>query len=404
MKVLIVGQLPKEMGGHYTTGIARVIGELSKHHFGDADVVVYGTNISNKKAIKLNVDANQACVFAGYKINPLGLLVHAIRHPKMTIKALIDYKVHGGASMLHLEFFRYNFSGIIDEVKPDLIHYHGSGFIAMYHANKKYGVPILLTLHGLMWSGIDSDDPKEIEWKRSSELILPLAKRYTTLNENALKKMLKLGVKREQVDIIPNGVDSDKFYYSEDVRKEFRKKFSVDEQTIVFITVGVVIDRKGQLSFLKILESSGIDYQYWIVGKGPDEEAINEYAKQKRIEDKVKMLGYIQDADLYQYHSAADVYAHASTTEGQALSEVEAYTTGLRVIVNEIISETVIGNAHSEKDRYLIMNFEKPNLSELNSWLNSEWKRDSTQRYDWGNIANKYADLYNEIDKNTKSN
>ena len=249
MKVLIVGQLPKEMGGHYTTGIARVIGELSKHHFGDADVVVYGTNISNKKAIKLNVDANQACVFAGYKINPLGLLVHAIRHPKMTIKALIDYKVHGGASMLHLEFFRYNFSNLwqfwnIDfmlvtlltsqpdksnEVKPDLIHYHGSGFIAMYHANKKYGVPILLTLHGLMWSGIDSDDPKEIEWKRSSELILPLAKRYTTLNENALKKMLKLGVKREQVDIIPNGVDSDKFYYSEDVRKEFRKKFSVDE-------------------------------------------------------------------------------------------------------------------------------------------------------------------------------
>lgn len=397
MKVLIVGQLPKEMGGHYTTGIARVIGELCKHHFGELDIVVYGTNISSKKANMLNGDSKQACVYTGYRINPLGLLYHAIRHPQMTRRAWADFRVYGGASILHLEFFRYNYSRIINKVKPDLINYHGSGFIAMYHANKPYGVPIVLTLHGLMWSGIDSEDPKEIEWKRSSELTLALANRYTTLNENALKKMLKLGVDRNQVDIIPNGVDSHKFYYSQEARKEYRKKFSVNERTIVFITVGVVIDRKGQLSFLKILESSGIDYQYWIVGKGPDEEPINEYVKQKQIEDKVKMLGYIKDTDLYQYHSAADVYAHASTVEGQALSEVEAYATGLRIIVNDIISETVIGNAHTDSDRYLIMNFEKPNYSEFNLWLSYEWKRESSQRYDWGNIANRYAEVYKRL-------
>ena len=397
MKVLIIGQLPKEMGGNYTTGIARVIGELSKHHFGDAEVVVYGTNISNKKASKLNNYENSGCFFVGYKIDPLGMLFQVIRHPMMSKRAFKDFRIHKDASVLHLEFFRYNFARIIKRVKPDLVNYHGSGFIAMFHANKLYNVPIVLTLHGLMWCGTDTEDPREIEWKRASELTLPLAKRYTTLNENALKKMLKLGVKKEQVDIIPNGVDSHKFYYSEAARKEYRKKFAVKESTLVFITVGVVIDRKGQFSFLKILESSGVDYQYWIVGKGPDEEIINEYVKQNHIEDKVRMLGYIQDVDLYKYYSAADVYAHGSTVEGQALSEVEAHATGLRVIVNEKISETVIGNAHKEKDRYLIMNFEVPNIQELCSWLTHEWHRVSTQRYDWGNIANRYAEVYNKI-------
>ena len=38
MRVLQIGQLPTEMGGNYTTGVARVVGELSRYKFGDNDV------------------------------------------------------------------------------------------------------------------------------------------------------------------------------------------------------------------------------------------------------------------------------------------------------------------------------------------------------------------------------
>ena len=49
------------------------------------------------------------------------------------------------------------------------------------------------------------------------------------------------------------------------------------------------------------------------------------------------------------------------------------------------------------------MNFEQPNLNDLLDWINKPVKSRITKpNFDWNIIANKYADLYNEVDKNTK--
>ena len=52
MRVLSIGQLPKEIGGNYTTGIAKVVFELSKQSFNDVKMYLYATNISDKFANK----------------------------------------------------------------------------------------------------------------------------------------------------------------------------------------------------------------------------------------------------------------------------------------------------------------------------------------------------------------
>jgi len=397
MKILQIGQLPKEMGGNYTTGIARVVGELSKQKFDDDEIFLYGTNIPEKKAKKL---CNYLHQYMGYRINPFGMVLDMFKNPMRTWKAWHNYKKYTNANVLHMEFFRYNFKKAIDIVRPDLIHFHGSGLIAMHYANLETEIPILLTLHGLMWCGEDIDTPQEIFWKKNAQITLPLANYYTTLNQKALGKMLKLGVEHNKITIIPNGVDSKKFYFSSSKRKEFRDSYQVGQNTIVFITVGLVVDRKGQFSFLKILESLNIDYQYWIIGNGPDFNMIKDYIQNKGLEQKVKLLGYISDIDLYQYHSAADIYAHASTVEGQALSEIEAYSTGLRIIVNKLISDTVIGDAEKDSDKYYIADFDNINPSEIIGWIKKETdERTSVQKFDWSTIAQRYAEVYFNIIK-----
>lgn len=48
IKVLSIAQLPKEVGGTYTSGIARVAYELSKQSVDGVETYMYATNISSK--------------------------------------------------------------------------------------------------------------------------------------------------------------------------------------------------------------------------------------------------------------------------------------------------------------------------------------------------------------------
>ena len=87
-----------------------------------------------------------------------------------------------------------------------------------------------------------------------------------------------------------------------------------------------MIDRKGQLSFLKILDKSGLNYQYWLLGKGPDWDVICQYIEEKHLQNRVKMFGQIQAEDIAKYLSGADIYSHSSITEAQSLAEIEAFS------------------------------------------------------------------------------
>lgn len=210
--------------------------------------------------------------------------------------------------------------------------------------------------------------------------------------------MTRFNLPDDKITLIPNGIDASKFYFSPGKREEFRKKFGVADDCFLFMTVGLVIDRKGQFDTLKILESLDIKYQYWIMGKGPDFEPIQQYIAEHHLEGKVRLFGYIGDTELYQYHSAADVYAHASTMEGQSLAEIEAFSTGLRVLVRKEIAGTVIGDAYNDHTNYFIADYDDINTTELKDWImKGNPGRCSKQKYDWSVIQKQYVELYENI-------
>ena len=390
IKVLSIAQLPTEVGGTYTSGIARVAYELSKQFVDGVETYMYATNISSKNAVKISRYTNQ---YIGYVIKPFSILLEILRHPKRTIKQWLFYKNKSYENPIRFEFLRYNIKRAIEITKPDLIHMHSGGIDALYFANETK-IPVILTLHGMMWDG----DEQDFKTKNRYLNNLPLVDYYTGLNKEVKRKMARFDLPEDKITLIPNGIDSSKFYFSPEKRLEFRKKYDVEDDCIVFITVGLVIDRKGQFDTLKILESLGIKYQYWIMGKGPDYEPIQQYVSEKHLETKVRLFGYISDKDLYQYHSAADVYAHASTMEGQSLAEIEAFSTGLRVLVRKEIAGTVIGDAYQDYLNYFILDYDNVIADRLKKWLmQGNVNRCSKLKYDWSVIQKQYVELYHKI-------
>ena len=373
MRVLLIGQLPKELGGSYTTGIARVCEGLYKLEIEGAELYWYFTNVKEKKARNIDIGGKTRHYF-GFVMPIFLMLKNIVSHPIDTYNQWSYYKEVNSVNPLRFEFYKANFLRVINKVKPDLIHMHSDGVPPLFFSCQRYRIPILLTFHGIMYN------PDSNTWYQNKDAVLSkvkLSNYFTVLNKEVKRRALAIGVDENKIWIVPNGTNSSKFYYSFEKRNIIRKQYAVGKDTVVFITTGVVIDRKGQYDFLIWLNSLGIDYQYWIAGKGPDEGKIVEYAKNNGIETRVKMLGYIDSNEMYQYLSAADVYAHVSTTEGQAMSEIEAYSTGLHTIVRDLIKDTVIGNSDDCNHYHVITR--------------------SLTGTDWAMVAKKYGDVYNQI-------
>lgn len=388
VRVLCIGQLPVELGGNYTTGAANVLYELSKQHVDDVETYTYATNAAAKKVVEF---CNYEHQYIGYKYNLWNVLADLVFHPIRSWKEAKIYKHECNYNPLRGFFYKHNFRKVIKLCQPDVIHCHD--FDKMYplrQAMGKHQLPIVLTCHGVFWN----DDEKVHE---AIKYNIKLADHVTGLTKETYAAIRELEVEDKDITIIPNGVDSKKFYYSEEARKAIRKQFGVDDDTKVFITVASVQPRKGQMAFVKILENLNINYQYWIVGKGSDYALIEEYSKGHKIEDKVKLLGYVTATELYKYYSGADVYAHASTAEGQALSEVEAYTTGMRTILNKKIVDTVVTELD---ENYFILDFDNINTNDLLNWINTkQLERVSRNNLDWSIVQNSYGNLYKKIAK-----
>lgn len=385
MKVLLIGQLPKEVGGTYTTGIAKVVYELSKQKISDAEYYMYATNCKHSVARRLSEYPNQ---YLGYRFLIGRIVKNILFHPLKTIK---EWKVYRktGDNPLRFELYKANFQKVLQDVKPDIIHMNGNGLAPLAFADVNPHVPIVLTCHGIFER---FEDPQS------------LAKLYadylTGLTDETLEEIHNYYCFTDdsKIKIIPNGVDTSKFYFSQTDREEIRRELGAGDSTKVFITVASVQERKGQFSFVKIIEELNIDCQYWIIGQGNDVDRILQYCKSKKLEDKVKLLGYRNGDELYKYYSAADIYAHASTMEGQALCEIEAFSTGLPCLVNNLIKGTIV-KEEIENGEYLFYDNETPELCLIRDWiikLNFN-ERKSRNNLDWSKVAEKYCDFYIKI-------
>ncbi len=394
MNVLSIGYLPKEVGGSYTSGIANVVYALSKTHVKGLQIYTYSSNLPEKKAKRICTFRYQ---YIGYVKSIIKLTFFIICDFKNLLKERRIIKDVTGISFLRGAFYKYNYIRAIRLTTPDIIHVHAGDLPIVYFAKQNCSIqaPIVLTSHGFFCCKGKND----LKGKTMAQKSVQYADYITALTKDVKLYLTEdLGFDESKVSIIPNGVDTSRFYFDIASRKTIREGYGIPDNTVILITVASIYFLKGQLDFVKFLEDINYPYEYWIFGDGEQRLEIEKYCEEHGLNNKIKLMGYLDNNDVYKYLSAADVYAHVSLAEGQALCELEAYATGIKTILNKAIAGTVAEDPHNE-EYYFILDYKNPEKDRLIKWLDTclDRERVSRSKYDWNSIMTKYYNLYTII-------
>ncbi len=161
-----------------------------------------------------------------------------------------------------------------------------------------------------------------------------------------------LGVPRERVAVLRNGVDLEMFRHDEAGAAALRRRLSLEPP--VYASVGHLIARKAHHLAIEALAELGAG-SLLIAGRGEAEKHLRARAAALGLADRVHFLGGVPHAELKAVYSAADLLFLASTREGWPNVLLEALACGTPVVATavngspEVVREPVAGEIVSER-------------------------------------------------------
>jgi len=158
---------------------------------------------------------------------------------------------------------------------------------------------------------------------------------------------------KEKILTIPNGIDIKRLEVKES-KEELRKKLNLPDG-ILGICVGRLTPFKNQKFLIKVAkEIKRDDFYILIVGDGDEYENLKREVEKEKLENKVKLLGFISTDEIPYYLKASDIFLYPSLKEGFGIVVLEAMAVGLPVIIfKEIYIEEFGENilvANNEKE------------------------------------------------------
>ena len=183
--------------------------------------------------------------------------------------------------------------------------------------------------------------------KKFSDLLLQAVGRATRVitASHATESLLisRAQVPPENIRVIPLGVDPPAVILSRDERRRERARIIGGEGEMI-LSVGVLQTRKNTLNMLKALKTLPAKYQLVLSGgNGYGSDAIHEFIRSESLGERVKLLGYIDDAQLARVYQAASVFLFSSLEEGFGIPVLEAMAAGVPVVTSNVSSMPEVG-------------------------------------------------------------
>jgi glycosyltransferase involved in cell wall biosynthesis/GT2 family glycosyltransferase len=227
------------------------------------------------------------------------------------------------------------------EQKPAIVHFNlNNSFACFFPALAAWvsGVPWKLATEHLTFE-LASGKRAGIHTKEVVKRILTFCLDYTIAVSQANKQILveDYRINPHLVKLIRNGIDVDRFTFSEVGRWKVRREFGIPDETFLVGTVARFSFQKGHEYIIqaipKILEVFPKTRFLW-VGDGPEHDHLLEMVRQAKLEPYIFFAG-VRD-DIACVLSAMDVFLLTSIFEGLPLSVLEAMAVGLPVIATAV--------------------------------------------------------------------
>ena len=156
----------------------------------------------------------------------------------------------------------------------------------------------------------------------------------------ALKnEIVKLGIDSSKIAVIPNGVDSSKFYPIK--KEEARKKLHLPSDKKIILSVGELIPRKGFEVLIEAVHRLKYEYQeinltFYIAGEGVYRNYLEERIDALGLNEVIDLVGAVDHKDLLWWYNAADIFCLASDREGWPNVIVESLSCGTPVVATNV--------------------------------------------------------------------
>lgn len=158
----------------------------------------------------------------------------------------------------------------------------------------------------------------------------------------------KKAVQSGNVEFIKNGIETDRFKFDENTRREVREELGVGNKTVIG-HVGRFMQQKNHTFLLDIfneIHKKNPNTVLALCGEGRLEDDIKKKACELGLDKDIIFLGVRSDTN--RVYQAYDMFLFPSLWEGLPLTGIEAQTAGLPVLMSDVITpETIVTNSVS---------------------------------------------------------
>jgi teichuronic acid biosynthesis glycosyltransferase TuaC len=263
------------------------------------------------------------------------------QHPRYFVFPKLGMTVHG------VSMFAGTFRQVyrrLSEAEYDLIdaHYvYPDGFAAAIIA-RILKRPLVVSARG-------SDINQFSEFKLIRPLIRQVLQRANGLiavSQALKKKMVELGCRSDNLAVIGNGVDRQKFMPQPCLA--MREKMGLPKDRPIAIAVGHLNENKGfhiLIDAVARVRSTGL--MLVIVGEGPRRSYLENQIRAAGLAESVRLIGSVAHDELSSWYNAADVFCLASSREGCPNVVLEAMACGRPVVATRVggIPELIVSSA-----------------------------------------------------------
>lgn len=294
-------------------------------------------------------------------------------HEKYSDQSFFDY--FWGVRNLHRPI--WDLIKIVDQIpKVKILHSASTGYAGFLGAllQKKYGIPYILTEHGIytkerwiefmrnyFFNYISQEHKKfEIErgllniWMNFFKILgkvgYQAADTIISLTEEYRERQIMDGAERDKTKIISYGIDFDRY--------KFLNKQGFNKDKLIIACIGRVVPIKDIKSFIRasaIIFQKHPSAEAWIIGSlTEDPEYVTtckSLAEVLGITDKIKFLGTIKN--IMEIYPKIDLVLLSSISEGSPFVILESFAVGIPVVATDVggCGELIYGK--NDEDRAL---------------------------------------------------
>lgn len=234
---------------------------------------------------------------------------------------------------------------------PHILHTHGyrSNFYGRLAA-MALGIRHMATVHVSLFDYRNTPNYLRILYLLAERLLAAKTRIFICVSQAIYTDLIKLGLPKHKLRVIPNGVDLQRFH-PRPVSEDEKSALGLSGPGPVIGCVGRLVEEKGQkylIDSLLQLKTRWPDLRCVFVGEGPLEGTLKDRAERLGVDRLCRFWGVRSDVEeLYAYF---DVFVLPSVREPFGIVLLEAMASGLPVVATAVggpldfISHGINGN------------------------------------------------------------